>query len=190
MPGSSRTATPRRASTRTFQTRRTAGARCAVHGALDCSRVQARARSCNENTPACSSKIILNPPPPPVEAAPADDKGAKGGKDAKSKDAKGKGKPAKDAGEDAAPPAQITSIFVPEIEQAVQDFVAKWQERDESMNFAQKYDPDLVKDELRPVVFEEIRQQVDEEMQVLLENLKVCNPLFCALGKPLRACAA
>lgn len=67
----------------------------------------------------------------------------------------------------------IPSVFVPAIERAVQEFVAKWQDRDESMNFAQRYDPDLVKDELRPLVFEETRLQVDEEMRVLLENLKV-----------------
>lgn len=34
------------------------------------------------------------------------------------------------------------------------------QDRDESDNFNQKYDAELVKDELRPIVFEEIRQQV------------------------------
>jgi hypothetical protein len=37
-----------------------------------------------------------------------------------------------------------------------------------------RYDPDLVKDELRPLVFEQVRKQVDEEMRTLLENLKVC----------------
>ena len=92
--------------------------------------------------------------------------------DAKGKDkGKGKGKGKEPAGE--APVETVTSIFVPEIEQAVQDFVAKWQDRDESMNFAQKYDPDLVKDEVRPIVFEEVRRQVDDEMRVLLQNLKV-----------------
>lgn len=70
----------------------------------------------------------------------------------------------------------IPSVFVPAIERAVQEFVAKWQDRDESMNFAQRYDPDLVKDELRPLVFEELRLQVDEEMRILLENLKVRLP--------------
>jgi IQ and AAA domain-containing protein len=109
-----------------------------------------------------------------VEVAPVDEKAKKAVEKDKGK-AKGKGK-GKDgaAAEDAAPAELISSIFVPEIEQSVQDYVAKWQDRDESMNFAQKYDPDLVKDELRPIVFEEIRLQVDGEMRVLLENLKVC----------------
>jgi hypothetical protein len=39
-------------------------------------------------------------------------------------------------------------------------------------NGAQKYDPELVKDALRPVVFEEVRVDVDDEMRVLLTNLK------------------
>jgi hypothetical protein len=30
----------------------------------------------------------------------------------------------------------------------------------------------LLKDELRPLVFEEVRQQVDDEMRCLLANLK------------------
>ena len=128
--------------------------------------------------------MILNPPPPVLEVA-VDEKAKKGdkgkgkGKDAgKGKDkgkAKGKGKEA----EEVAPVETITSIFVPEIEQAVQEFVAKWQDRDESMNFAQKYDPDLVKDEVRPVVFDEVRRQVDTEMRVLLENLKARTLLLC-----------
>ncbi len=41
-----------------------------------------------------------------------------------------------------------------------QEFVAKWQDRDETNNFFQKHDVDLIKEELRPIVFEEIRQQV------------------------------
>jgi hypothetical protein len=40
------------------------------------------------------------------------------------------------------------------------------------MRAAQKYDPELVKDALRPVVFEEVRVDVDDEMRVLLTNLK------------------
>ena len=32
-----------------------------------------------------------------------------------------------------------------------------------------------MREELRPLVFEEVRLQVDEEMRVLLQNLKVSN---------------
>ena len=55
---------------------------------------------------------------------------------------------------------KVTSVFIPSIEAAVQEFVAKWQDRDETGNFFQKYDGELVKDELRPIVFEEIRTAV------------------------------
>ena len=130
------------------------------------------------------SKAILNPPPPVLEVevdekAKKGDKGKGKGKDAgKGKD-KGKAKGKGNQAEEVAPVEMITSIFVPEIEGAVQEFVAKWQDRDESMNFAQKYDPDVVKDEVRPVVFEEVRRQVDTEMRVLLENLKARALLLC-----------
>jgi len=123
------------------------------------------------------SKIILNPPQPSLQSvldgfdAGKDAKG-KGGKDSKGgKDAKGKGK-GKGAEEEAPVEEKMTSMFIPAIESGVQEFVAKWQDRDETNNFFQKYDADLVKEELRPIVFEEIRQQVDEEMAVLLSNLK------------------
>jgi hypothetical protein len=32
----------------------------------------------------------------------------------------------------------VTSVFIPSIEAAVQEFVAKWQDRDEMNNFFQK----------------------------------------------------
>ena len=124
----------------------------------------------------CRSKLILNPPPPPPDVE-AVDEGAKKAPDAKKTDGKKDAK--KEAAEEAVAPPAVTSIFVPDIECSVQEFVAKWQDRDESMNFAQKYDPDLVKDELRPIVFEEIRLQVDEEMRILLENLKVRHLFLC-----------
>lgn len=44
----------------------------------------------------------------------------------------------------------------------------RWDE----LRAVQKYDPELVKDALRPVVFEEVRVDVDDEMRVLLTNLK------------------
>lgn len=47
------------------------------------------------------------------------------------------------------------------------------QDRDESDNFNQKYDPELVKDELRPIVFEEIRQQVG--------NIRFVHPAAAAM---------
>mmetsp|Transcript_27563 Transcript_27563/g.67781 ORF Transcript_27563/g.67781 Transcript_27563/m.67781 type:complete len:819 (-) Transcript_27563:1438-3894(-) len=111
------------------------------------------------------SKEILNPPPPPPEVdeaagAPA----AKGGKEEK-------GAPAKGAAGDGEEP-KCPDYFVKLIHGAVSDYQGDWQDIDESSNFFQKFDPDLVKKALKPVVFEEIRVEVDEEMRVLLENLK------------------
>lgn len=68
----------------------------------------------------------------------------------------------------------MSSAFVGDLEAAVKLFVEKWQDHPEGANaLAQKHEPDLVRQELRPLVFEEVRLQVDEEMRVLLQNLKV-----------------
>ncbi|CAG9462067.1 unnamed protein product [Pedinophyceae sp. YPF-701] len=111
------------------------------------------------------SRVILNPPPVAPEEPEVD---AKGAKDAKAK-GKGKGKGDEDGEEEVK---GVSTVFVGAIEEAVQEYVARWQDCDEAGNFAQKYDPELVKEELRPVVFEEVRAEVDTEMAVLLENLK------------------
>lgn len=68
----------------------------------------------------------------------------------------------------------MSSAFVGDLEAAVKLFVEKWQDHPEGANaLAQKHEPDLVRQELRPLVFEEVRLQVDQEMRVLLQNLKV-----------------
>ena len=113
------------------------------------------------------STAILNPPP--VVAAD-DEEGGGGG-------AAGGGKAGKAGGEGADGDARggeggIPSRFIGDIEAAVQQYVVKWQDRDERDNFFQKHDAQFVKEELRPVVFEEVRKEVDEEMRLLLENLK------------------
>uniref|UniRef100_A0A8C3S8L3 IQ motif containing with AAA domain 1 n=1 Tax=Chelydra serpentina TaxID=8475 RepID=A0A8C3S8L3_CHESE len=48
-----------------------------------------------------------------------------------------------------------------------------WQNRDERWNFPQEYDPELIKEEKRKEVEEEIRVQVDELMRQELKNLKL-----------------
>ena len=68
----------------------------------------------------------------------------------------------------------VSSAFMGDLEAAVKLFVEKWQDHPEGANaLAQKHEPDLVCQQLRPLVFEEVRLQVDEEMRVLLQNLKV-----------------
>ena len=139
------------------------------------------------------SKVILNPPLPSVSSL-LEDGGDGKGKDKKAekkpdkKDPKGK----KGAEEEEVKVEKVTSIFVPSIEASVHDFVAKWQDRDEKDNFFQKFDADLVKDELRPIVFEEVRVQVDDEMKVLLQNLKdmVAAEKAAKLGKKVKKAKA
>ncbi|KAK3245248.1 hypothetical protein CYMTET_45172 [Cymbomonas tetramitiformis] len=122
------------------------------------------------------SKIILNPVPKeePLDEPAPDPKAKKDAKKDPKKDDKGKGKKGK--GKDDAPveekKEECPDYFVKLIEGSVQDYVNVWQDRDESTNFFQKYDAELVKDSLRGVVFEEVRVDVDEEMRVLLQNLK------------------
>lgn len=68
------------------------------------------------------------------------------------------------------------SPFVADMEKAVEGYMSTWQHRNEQNNFHQKHDVELVKEELRPIVFEEVRQQVDAEVSVMLQNLKALHP--------------
>ncbi|XP_030065024.1 dynein regulatory complex protein 11 [Microcaecilia unicolor] len=65
------------------------------------------------------------------------------------------------------------SHFLPDIAGGHQTFKDIWQYRDESWNFPQRHDPELVKEEKRKEVEEEIRVQVDELMRQELKNLKL-----------------
>ena len=58
---------------------------------------------------------------------------------------------------------------------------AVWLPRDESENFSQKHDVELIKEEKRMEVEGEIRVQVDELMRAELKNLK----LVSIQNKPL-----
>lgn len=52
------------------------------------------------------------------------------------------------------------------------NFPGVWQTRNEGDNFPQKHDSELIKEEKRKEVEEEIRGQVDELMRTELKNLK------------------
>ena len=59
-----------------------------------------------------------------------------------------------------------------------------WEPRDESENFSQKHDAELIKEEKRMEVEAEIRIQVDELMRSELKNLKlVC--VSCVVKIPM-----
>eukprot|EP00002_Diphylleia_rotans_P026653 TRINITY_DN5325_c0_g1_i5.p1 TRINITY_DN5325_c0_g1~~TRINITY_DN5325_c0_g1_i5.p1 ORF type:complete len:488 (-),score=127.89 TRINITY_DN5325_c0_g1_i5:1424-2887(-) len=87
----------------------------------------------------------------------------------------GKGKGGKSKGKDDAAPQKIT---IPEsnhtkfIKDGVSQFSNMWRDRDESGNFVQKFDAELVKDMLRPDVEEEVRLEVDAMLRIELEQLK------------------
>lgn len=51
--------------------------------------------------------------------------------------------------------------------------IAVWNPRDESENFPQKHDVELIKEEKRLEVEAELRLQVDELMRQELKNLKM-----------------
>ncbi|XP_044287753.1 dynein regulatory complex protein 11 [Varanus komodoensis] len=65
------------------------------------------------------------------------------------------------------------SNFLPVMEEGNSKYKEVWQNRDEGWNFSQEYDPEMIKEEKRKEVEEEIRVQVDELMRQELKNLKL-----------------
>ncbi|KAJ8301907.1 hypothetical protein KUTeg_020894 [Tegillarca granosa] len=64
------------------------------------------------------------------------------------------------------------SNFVEAVNEGTESYKGVWQNRDEKENFSQKHDAELIKEEKRKEVEEEIRLQVDELMRTELKNLK------------------
>uniref|UniRef100_A0A8C0T2I2 IQ motif containing with AAA domain 1 n=1 Tax=Canis lupus familiaris TaxID=9615 RepID=A0A8C0T2I2_CANLF len=65
------------------------------------------------------------------------------------------------------------SVFLPMMEEGNNVYKDMWKNRDESWNFPQDYDPELIKQEKRKELESEIRVQVDELMRQELKNLKL-----------------
>ena len=99
-----------------------------------------------------------------AQAAAAGGKDDKGKKDAK-KDAKGKG-----GGDDAPPPPP--AHFVNALQDSFQEWQDKWQHRDDTSNFAQKHDVNLVKQAVRPDVELKVRDEVNGLIEKELKNLQ------------------
>ena len=145
------------------------------------------------------SRDILNPPPKPEPVpvlTPEEEKKKKAEDEKKKKEAEKKKKEAeKKAAEkekkkeeakkkgikwedpdDIKPPPRCADAFVTAVHAAAAAYDAEWRgksgEDDDETNFDQKFEQSLVLARLKPVVFEEIRAEVDEEMRALLENLK------------------
>ncbi|MBZ3886215.1 IQ and AAA domain-containing protein 1 [Sciurus carolinensis] len=65
------------------------------------------------------------------------------------------------------------SVFLPSMEEGNNLYKDMWMNKDESRNFPQDYDEELIKKEKRKEVEAEIRLQVDELMRQELKNLKL-----------------
>ncbi|XP_072833386.2 dynein regulatory complex protein 11 isoform X3 [Pogona vitticeps] len=100
------------------------------------------------------------------------EKAEKGKKKKKGKEAEGK-KPRKKEEEEEEGWKMAPSNFLSVMEDGNNKYKDIWQNRDEGWNFPQEYDPELIKEEKRKEVEEEIRIQVDELMRQELKNLKL-----------------
>ncbi|XP_006866877.1 PREDICTED: IQ and AAA domain-containing protein 1 [Chrysochloris asiatica] len=65
------------------------------------------------------------------------------------------------------------SLFLHGMEEGNKLYQDIWKDKDESWNFHQNYDPELIKEEKRKELESEIRVQVDELMRQELKNLKL-----------------
>ncbi|KAM4574468.1 dynein regulatory complex protein 11 isoform 2-T2 [Fundulus diaphanus] len=94
-------------------------------------------------------------------------------KGTEEKKAKGKDK-GKDAEEEEdAGLKMMPSAFLSDLEAANKRFEDVWENRNESENFTQMHEVELIKEELRKVIEAEVRVQVDEEMRQELAELKL-----------------
>ncbi|XP_065786766.1 dynein regulatory complex protein 11 [Muntiacus reevesi] len=65
------------------------------------------------------------------------------------------------------------SVFLHTMEEGNNVYKDLWKNRDESWNFPQDYDPELIREDKRKELESEIRAQVDELMRQELKNLKL-----------------
>ncbi|XP_017393226.1 dynein regulatory complex protein 11 [Cebus imitator] len=65
------------------------------------------------------------------------------------------------------------SVFLSAMKEGNNTYKDIWMNKDESWNFSQDYDPELIKEEKRKELESEIRVQVDELMRQELKNLKL-----------------
>merc|ERR1712228_662986 len=105
------------------------------------------------------------------ELSEKDDGKAKGKKGKDKKKEKKKGKKGDDDEEEEGW-KMAPSNFVPPVNEASDTYKGVWATRDESENFPQKHDAELIKEEKRKEVEEEVRLSVDELMRAELANLK------------------
>ncbi|XP_051233542.1 dynein regulatory complex protein 11 [Dicentrarchus labrax] len=95
----------------------------------------------------------------------------KGKEEKKEKGKKDKGKD--DEEEEEAGLKMLPSAFLSDLEVGHKTFVDFWQTRNESRNFNQRHEVELIKEEKRKVIEAEIRVQVDEQMRQELAEWKL-----------------
>lgn len=64
---------------------------------------------------------------------------------------------------------------MPTLSETNQTYKEVWEKRDETLNFEQKHDEELIKEHKRVEVEIEVRLHVDELMRQELKNLKLVN---------------
>ncbi|XP_024391550.1 uncharacterized protein [Physcomitrium patens] len=119
------------------------------------------------------SRDIIDPPP---QLWRPEDEKKKGGDDKGKKKKPKKGKhgirmpsePEAD-GEDVP---LCPNYFGRHIKRALEAYIETWHDKDDYNNHQQKYIPDILKNTLRPLVFEEVRIEVDVGSRELLVQLK------------------
>ncbi|XP_036278035.1 dynein regulatory complex protein 11 [Pipistrellus kuhlii] len=91
-------------------------------------------------------------------------------KDQKVKEKKG---PKEKSKEEDEPWKMSPSVFLQTMEEGSNIYKDMWKNKDESLNFPQGYDPEILKEEKRKELEVEIRVQVDELMRQELKNVKL-----------------
>nr|KAF6450334.1 IQ motif containing with AAA domain 1 [Molossus molossus] len=94
-------------------------------------------------------------------------------KEKKAKKLKEKKEPKDKVKEDDEAWRMSPSVFLPAMEEGNNIYKDLWKNKDESKNFPQDYDPEMIKEEKRKELELEIREQVDELMRQELKNLKL-----------------
>lgn len=89
------------------------------------------------------------------------------------KKAKEKKAPKEKSKEEDEPWKMAPSVFLRTMEEGNNVYKDLWKNKDESLNFPQAYDPEMVKEEKRKELEAEIRVQVDELMRQELKNIKL-----------------
>ncbi|XP_035032932.2 dynein regulatory complex protein 11-like [Hippoglossus stenolepis] len=89
----------------------------------------------------------------------------------KKKEEKKKGKT--DTEEEEEGLKMLPSAFLSDLEVGNKTYEDFWQNRNESKNFVQHHDPELIKEEMRKVIEAEIRPQVDVQMRQELAEWKL-----------------